>query len=153
MKAEHYTLLTDAVAATLEQVLGPRWDASRKEAWGAFIGLLLTVVSSAYAQGATRLFAVACQILMCQLPCRMFIRTQFARWLLGVLRTLIFGPLQGLRALSSDPSVCVRMLRKLDDSHLFICRRTSHTAKHKAGSCRAGAKCVDSGSRSCFHTA
>ena len=52
VKAEHYTLLTDAVAATLEQVLGPRWDSQRQDAWGAFIGTLLTVVGNAYAQGA-----------------------------------------------------------------------------------------------------
>ena len=69
VKAEHYTLLTDAVAATLEQVLGPRWDASRKEAWGAFIGLLLTVVSSAYAQGATPLVALVWRYLIGQLLC------------------------------------------------------------------------------------
>jgi hemoglobin-like flavoprotein len=52
VKAEHYTLLTDAIAVTLQQALGDGWNSEQRTAWGNLIALLAAIVTSAYATGA-----------------------------------------------------------------------------------------------------
>jgi hemoglobin-like flavoprotein len=52
IKAEHYKHLSDAIVATMEASLGEAWDEEQEDAWGAFMGLLMTVVGKAYAGGA-----------------------------------------------------------------------------------------------------
>lgn len=52
VKAAHYEHLTAAIAATLGEVLGPRWAGPEKDAWVALVGVLHTLVAQVYGAGA-----------------------------------------------------------------------------------------------------
>ena len=48
VKAEHFTMLTDAVAKTLADLLGDEFEGKQVEAWSALIELLHSVVLAVY---------------------------------------------------------------------------------------------------------
>jgi hypothetical protein len=70
VKAEHYSLFNNAIVATMEASLGDAWDEEQEEAWAALSSILMSVVSKAYAGGASLQARLRpCLLLCCLAAC------------------------------------------------------------------------------------